>query len=256
MLSNNNKVLKEVRKILQKDSISQIEVVPLSLISKLIVMMNQKLEKIINSYEIKLNKLVKEQFDNNIECVLYEFDYRFNTLIVGIRLNFKEDFKRVMFRKENNKLYVFKNELDGLYDQKLLKFLEDYLLELYNKYMDFSDFKKQSNYNITVPNSLFKVDITSIGIRLYIPSSSNKFNSLISIESDDFEEKININCKNIDILKEIEGLESELYNKVYVSLDDCPPWSKGILKQTRKNQLINSLIVESKNNELNKKTNH
>ena len=194
------------------------------------------------------NFLLKEHFiSSKLESIhirVEDFNYENNDLKIDIdpKGGPFSKYSSIFLKKENGIIYVKKTETDWATD--VLGVLKDELSELYDKFLEFSNFRKIKKIEMNSLNCKFAIKIreyfTSIEAYLdvwdyFILKTSNhqvreyKYDGFISS----------------DIISIIYGNEEQLLENILVKIDDLPEWMQSILYEIRRQELEELQRLES-----------
>ena len=185
-----------------------------------------------------------------------KFDSENKKLILIIKDHFNRDYEKIEFIREGADLKIVSGTFK--YNQYKLNTVCELLEKLYNEYMKYYNFMKQTSYNISTPYSDFYIDIDFLRISIfstieyddmtfigspysrYIRSKIRNFtiSALISpwerfLLSCDYES----HSKSVKISNTVAGKEEKIFKNIFIDIDDCPEWCQEQLRGIRKKQL-------------------
>jgi len=137
------------------------------------------------------------------------------------------------FYKENGDLIIRPIGLNFYHDKKLLPITGELFSELYDKLLEYKDYKKQGTLKLKTLNSAFLTEISTYDLMIYSPKQNFSIKSLFVYDKEKFETQ---NTSN-NISKIIDQNESLIFSKLYVKIEDCPKWMHEILFKRRKEEL-------------------
>lgn len=238
-VSDSKDILEELKNTLIQEKNKDTNCISLYDIAKLLKQKNLEYNRLKKSYEIIFNNSIHSRFKNDSSCVVYNFNYDNNELLLGFK-HYKE-MKEISFKKSDGDLYISSTE--SPYAKDILTMLGNDLSNLYDEFIQFSDFIEQFNYNI-ISNSIFLVNISKYGVRLYAQSKSNIFSNSFELSSYSYSNEYDYDCNSNIVVSAIQGKEDEIFRKIFIRIDDCPAWSKQTLYQVRQEQLAGEKKLE------------
>lgn len=250
-ISSLSQILEEIKSILTTNKIKNSDCISLYDVIVLMTKINYEYEKVKKTYIRRIDNLIEEKFDSSSYVVIYDFDYDNQELSIGFNYN-GYNYRKIFFAKSDGNLYITKSEF--FRDKDVLVAIGTELSQLYDEFMKFSAYKRESKFNIRPINSNLFVDISSHSIDIFteypIERITKDFKLTFIINSG----KYKYDCNSTTIITAIEGKEKEIFKKIFVKIEDCPKWCQEILSEIRRNQLIEEQKIEyeEKNKQLRK----
>jgi len=121
---------------------------------------------------------------------------------------------------DNEELYIYKT-------------LGNELSKIYDKLLEYKEYKTTGFLNPISINSNFKIDLN-----IYHTSIFNEYKREFDISSYSYKDGYDYTCNSNNIINVTKGNEDELFKRIFVRIEDCPEWTRNILYERRKNQLI------------------
>ena len=237
-ITNKKEILEELKSILNYNKIKDPNVVSLSLVYDVVKEKDVAYENDKKLYENIIDSKLKEKYSDEAFCVIHNFDYENNIMNIGFKEYNWDEIYSIYFSKKNGDLYVVKSK-GFLYTNEHLVNLGKELSELYDKFLTYKSFDKESR-RIKGINSNFKIRIYNGGVGLYNEIIPNDFSLYNYIFKNDY----SYDCNSYEIVDLIKGSEDKLFDKIYVNIDDCPNWMQEELKQARYEELVNEEKIE------------
>jgi len=231
-------ILNEIKNIFTQEVNKDEDVISLYHVSHLMKEMDRKYSQIETSY-----KCIFEQKLSPSRIIIYRFDYDSNELQIGV--SFLGDYYKMCFTKQDGDLFITKSEY---YDsQKVLLNLGNDLSILYDKFMEFKEFKKQYSYGVKTINSMFYANVSSSKVSFLNSSGYFKcFNNGFEIISNSYTPNYEHVCNSTNILNIVKGNEDELFKRIFVKIEDMPKWCQSSLYEIRKQELEKEQAKEKK----------
>ena len=181
--------------------------------------------------EDNIDNIIQHKFGNNSFIAVYNI--KDNMIELGFTINNKnKKFKKIIIIKENNKYIIKKDETNK--GEIILNLIQRELNNFFKLNEIFNYFNNQYKNEIRCINSSLKVDISLYSINVYIGHNKN----LLKIRYNIVEDKIDVNGIN-NMIEIIKGKETELLNKLYIKIKDCPKYYQNeINNQQRKKYKI------------------
>lgn len=151
-----------------------------------------------------------------------DFDYENSQLIIKY---YKDN---MYFTKQNNDLILVKSEY---YDAKnILGKCGKEISERYDKFIEDISFYRDYMNNVQSTNSNFKINSDKYEINI-------NYNQFFTLSAKIFKNEYKYDCNSNNIISVYRGKEDELFQKIFIKIDDCPEWTHEILYELRKEQL-------------------
>lgn len=241
-------ILNELKNILQTDKIEdsgQISIydkyISLYDISNLITRERKKYEDLKKQTGKLLEKVFDEYISSDCKCVVYDFDFDDNELIIGFNTSNYLNCDSITFAKINNDLYLKKD--NSLYGQDIFNCASDILSDAYDQLIKFKDLFTQSTYDPNLINSKILIYISAYGTNIEVQNPKSVFNPYFSLKIDS-EGDIIKNCNSSTVNNLIKNKEREIFKKSFIMINKCPKWMQEELYEIRKNQIIEEKRIE------------
>lgn len=178
---------------------------------------NQK----VNDIKEMINIMVEIKGDFSF-CSLIDFNFNSNILTLGFDRKVKYRFK------------VNGNKIEAL-DQSM-PYLDDYIWNLYNLYLNYAEFCKTEIRNLPSTNTNFFVNFNMLGFNAFLTDANKIF---FNIDFDALTNNSNCNCVFIsETHKEfVDNNYWDFLNYIFVYIDDLPTWLQKEVLISKKNDL-------------------
>lgn len=227
--SKSSTMLKEISNVLNSEKIKDNNCISLYDVTKLIKTKNEKHNHIKEQYINLLQNILESNCNRLIYTIIHDFDYENKELVISFNGRYGQHYEKIVFSKENGDLYIKRSE--SMYGNDMLVYLGNEISDLYDKLLDYSDFKQQSNYDFQSKNSNFYVSISCNNVGVYYKT--------LCVNSYGFQDGYIINCNSNNVINTIKGHEKEIFKQIFVNIEDCPKWSRTLLYEIRQKQLNN-----------------
>lgn len=201
-------------------------------IIKLLKKKNTELDTTKDMYDDYFDRTVHEKFSSSSSIIVYGFDYDADLLRIGFKR--WDDYDEIKFKKENNDFFV--SESESYYSNDILALLGNTLSNLYDKLYTLKQFKTERVNRVKPINSNILVDISSYGIRVYIPSTT-RYSNDFELECFSYTDDYKYDCNSHTIISIIKDKETEFLKNILIDIDDTPEWMQPILKEIKSEQL-------------------
>ena len=232
-LSSAQLILEEVKKILVAEKNHDSDCISIYDIAKLIKEFHYKYDNLIKLYNDRLNYSIHSR-NKDLWIGIHDFDFKTNELRIGLK-KYDESPQEISFTKANNDLYITKSK--SYWSEEVFPLICSTLSELYDEIIKFSGFENDYCYNLPTINSKFHVDISSYGVNFFDTFSTNMFIHDFQLSSLSFKDKYECICNSSTVIETIKGEEDEIFNRIFVKIEDCPKWCQPLLYETRKIEL-------------------
>lgn len=245
-ITSRKDILEEVKNVLLEPKNSDSECISLYDVSIILKKLRYEYDRINKTYEDRLNDIIGRNFNLGGNIIIHDFDYKNEILNASFRKLGFGDYKNISFSKENGDLYVVKSEI--CYSQEILKVLGPTLSELYDKFLEYSDYKdyKKSTLDIKPVNSRFSVKISNAGLSIFLKNLRNSFVRNFELSSSCYLRGYELNCNSSLVGDAIKEKEQEIFKRIFIKISDCPIWLQDTLYDFRKNQLAEEKKLEDK----------
>ena len=202
-------------------------------IARVLKIQNSKFENDKKTNSDYLDQTVDNEFSSSSSIIIYGFDYDTDTLRVGFKR--WEDYDEIKFKKEDDDFYI--SESESYYAKEILALLGNTLSHLYDLLLAHKPFKTERAYKVKPVNSNILVDISSYGVKVYIPSSNNRFTNDFELECFSYTNDFKYDCNSNNVINAIKNQEIEFLKHILIDIEDTPEWMHPILKSIREKQL-------------------
>lgn len=230
-------VLQELKSILEYDEDENKDENSISLYDILKVMREKTEEEIL--LDRKLKKTIYDAYYSKMslaDIVLadIEKDYENGELIIrGARI-------KGTFIKQNGDLILKSNNYYPFQD--ILYKCGDAISKRYDEFMENTSFyrDRMTMTNVRSTNSSFRINSDDEFLSF---GDGMVFELKTTIEG---KREYMLDCNSYNLASFFEDNEYELFNKIFVKIDDCPKWSRKDLYKIRKRQLKRQQELEQK----------
>lgn len=230
-ISSSSQILEEVKSILTSEKNLESDCISLYDIAVLMSKTNHKYDNTVKKYEEDIEYLTNEKI------IIYDFDYDYNELMIGVK-SYGKVYKKIIFKKKNGDLYISKAEYNWAKD--ILESAGTEISKLYDDFLEYKNYKEDNRYGVKPINSNFLVDISYHGVS--ICATNKSFNS-----SNDFElsfpeyydenHEYKYDCNSTKVMDALKGSEKQIFKRIFVKIDDCPKWMQEKLYKKRQKEL-------------------
>ena len=234
--SEYNKILEKLKKLISDKNIKNRDYISLYSITKLLKSSSKKLNVLKETCARSMEQLIYEECGQYINIVIGEFDSSSKTLSIGIKTNpliESEQYKNIVFSKENNELCINRTELDATSNGIILRTTGSIISSLYDELAKYSGYKDINSSNIKIPGSIFSCRISKD--KVTVEGNISGIGLQIISQTDTSQNNVSSNS-NI-LINAIKGHEDELFKKAYIKINDCPKYLRKTLKEVRRKQL-------------------
>lgn len=203
-------------------------------IYKVIEKYYNNLESMQNKYKSILDSNLKTTNNNRNYCVIYGFDYKKRYLRIGFKGYFDDDYYTVCFSKKNGDLFIAETE-DKFHSDEYLATCGNTLSKLYDEFLKYEDYERESYYQIKPFNSSFGVNLSKHGVT--VVDKIDTLNEDFVLKAYVWKKEYDYKCNSHQILSVIKGNEYIFLNNIYVNIGDCPVWMQETLYKARKDEL-------------------
>lgn len=230
-ISSNTEILEEIKNILTQEPNKDPNCISLYDVARLMKSKNSEYRNMIDSYENSFECIIKREFSPHHNVTIGNFNYDRNEL--EIRFSYWGNPTKIIFSKKDGDLYIVSSETTR--GQKILALLGNQLSELYDKLLQYSEYKNTEFHHPNSINSKFKIDVNIYHISIFTESNyKREFN----LSSYSYKNGYDYMCNSNNIINVVKNNESELFKRIFIKIEDCPEWTRSNLSKTRKNQLI------------------
>jgi len=235
-LTKSSEILEEIKNLLVSEPNKDNDCISLYDIAQLIKRKNTEYERDKHSCDNHFDYVISSKYLSSSRIVVYDFDYDKSELRIGFK--YKKDYDDIIFAKEDEDLYL--KESESYRGKEILVELGDSLSKLYDKFIQYRDFKKQSLYGFKSVNSNFLVAVNAYEVSIFV----RKFLNAFRLASTNYNDNYFYDCNSNTVISALKGKESEIFKRIFVRITDCPKWSQPILYEMRQNQLIEEKKLE------------
>lgn len=225
-------VLQELKSILEYDEDENKDENSISLYDVLKVMREKTEEEIL--LDRKLEKIIREAYYPEKFYLDIVKDYKNGVLII------RGDLIKGTFIKQNGDLILKSNDYYPLQD--ILYKCGDAISKRYDEFMENTSFyrDRMTMTNVRSTNSSFRINSDDEFLSF---GDGMVFELKTTIEG---KREYMLDCNSYNLASFFEDNEYELFNKIFVKIDDCPKWSRKDLYKIRKRQLKRQQELERK----------
>ena len=209
-INSRSAILEEVKRLLTSDKITNNDCISLYDVAVLISQKNYRYETLKDSYQKYFNRIIKSAFGSSSNLAIYNFEYDKNEL--GIGFNYiGNNYDKITFIKKESDLCISKSE--SFWAKKILTIIGVELSELYDKFTEFSSYKKESKYRINPVNSSFLVYIGPYGVSIFVESPTNTFMKDFKLTFPSYSNQYNYDCNSTTVTSAFRGKENEIFKR-------------------------------------------
>jgi len=240
-----SEILKEIRDVLSKTKTNDLDSISLYSIFKVINKKRTDYEKSKRSFINSIERILKYRCGRNFKVRICDFDYANNLL--NLTLDSNENSKwciseRMIFSKVNGKIVLCSEKTEN--SDIVLFLLGNHLSKLYDHFMVYKEFLLQNGLNIPT-NSKFVINITKNGINVNTTTLKNRFKNDFGLSLATLNGEYKCECNSTDILKLLNGKGKEIFEKIFVKIENCPKYLQKDLYELRKEELIKKSLLFS-----------
>lgn len=242
-ITSSSEILEETKSILLAEKNNSSDCISLFDVAQLLKKLYHNYNMVKKRYESQFESILKSTFEDS-SIIIRDFDYGDKLLEIEVKIWDSGNYEYISFAKANNDLYIAKSKC--LYDKEVFAELSSGLSKLYDEFIVFTDYKDINNakFNIKSVNSNFGVDISNYGARIFVKSQGNPYFNDFELFSPSYRKKYSLKCNSGVVNEAFKNREEEIFEKVFVRIDDCPEWSQEMLYEIRQNQLIEERKIE------------
>lgn len=237
-LENSQEILEEIKDVLSQNRNKSISQISLYDLRNIIRSRYSKYKNIISNYQNKLSSIVENKLGRSSSIIIYSFDHKEGKLNIGFK--YSDQYKKITFaQKEDGDVYVLKSET--YHAEEILSLCSNQLLNLFKEVKSFDGFELEHNYDCKIENSNFRAAISKYGVDIF---SDGLLNNRFKISSYSYKNEYEDKCNSSIVLSAVKDKEDLLYKKLFVEIENCPSWSRGVLMLLREEQLVEEEIRE------------
>lgn len=230
-----DETIKELDRVILEGKNKDEDAISLYDVAHLVKDINNEYEDTKNNYEDKLNSTLRDSINSDSIIAIHDIDFKEKK----IKLSFREysfmDFEEITFSLEDDDIRILNTDSHNasLVFPSISKTLKD----MYDDLEAFSNFKDYQNSSINKEaiNTDFNIDISHYGVSLYKKDFNDK--KYVEFSSPSYSDKYKLNANSGKLNKAFDGFEDDIFKNVYIKIDDCPKWSRAMLKEIREDEL-------------------
>lgn len=234
--SEYNKILEKLKKLISDKNVKNRDYISLYSITKLLKSSSKKLNVLKETCARSMEQLIYEECGQYINIVIGGLDSSSKKLSIGIKTNpliESEQYKNIVFSKENNELCINRTELEATSNAIILRTTGSIISNLYDELAKYSGYKDINSSNIKIPGSIFSCGINKD--KVTVEGNINGMELQIISQTDTSQN--NVSSNSSILINAIKGHEDELFKKAYIKINDCPKYLRKTLKEVRRKQL-------------------
>lgn len=246
-INNKEEIIKEIKRVLngEEDTIDENSICKPKKVKSPNSISLYRLYKVIEQ-EYHGSQNVKKKYQNYIDgilerngsssrgCVVYDFDYKKRHLRIGFKEFSRGDYRTTCFTKKDSDLYIAETE-DRIYAPKYLAECGDILSTLYDEFLKYEAYERETIYGIKPLNSSFAINLSKHGITIL--DKEDTWNENFELNAYVWKNEYDYKCNSHQIISELKGKEYIFLNNVYVNIGDCPVYLQEKLYKARKDEL-------------------
>ena len=236
-------VLESLKGLLESEELENEDIISIYELLKVTRNKYSNYKEMIDRYDLYLKDDVEELNDDNNVCI-HGFDYDTNRLNISFKLG-NEPWDDVVFFKDDEKgLYIEKSKNNHTKDLFASSYRD--ILNFYNEFLKYRGLRTQSVYEKKSVNSNFEFDTSFLSTTLrYISGTNIRYNEF-ELSYDYINDRYEYDCNSSKVLDILKNHEKDLLKKIFVKIEDCPEWTREILYDVRKKQLVESKKQQKK----------
>lgn len=236
-ITSTTEILEEIKNVFNSSENKDEDCVSLDIVLNLMRLNNRRFNKINIIHQRRLDTIMNNHY-NNVGLIVYGYDYEKGNLKIGYK--FLSTYNKIVFTKKNDDLIIVESE--SCHANDVLACIGNELSLLCDLYEQYREFTEQFNYGIRAVNSNFLINLSSNEISFFARTGKYSFCKDFELTAYCYDKfgnnQYGYNCNSNNILSLIRGQEDELFERIYIKIDDCPKWCQESLYEIRKNQLI------------------
>lgn len=233
-ISSKREILEEVEDIFSQEKNKDSDCISLFDVAKIFKKKSEEYESTKRLYEKELDYSLHLKYGRNCNCYIQDFDYDNCELKMDL---YYLGWEKFSFKKQEGKLYISSTD-SKLRSDNILALLGNELSKLYDEFIQYQDFSKQFRFGINSVNSRFLIGFGKWGVNITTILKDfelTSFNSTGDYKCD---------CNSNIVVNAIQGKEQEIFQRIFIKIDDCPLWCKEILYEIRQEQLAEEQRLE------------
>jgi len=234
-------IIEEVKKILETEKNKDKDCISLYDVARVMKKKYNEYYLMRSYYQVCLAKSMKDKY-GDARVIINDFDYDKKEML--ITFGCFDSYQNVYFAKNDEKIYITKTK--SAKGKEILSTLENELSQLYDEFIKYRDFERQSIYGAKSSNTNFLVDICNFRVSIYAKEELNRYKNVFELSSYSNTNEYDYNCDSNMVIRAFKGKENEILKRIFIKISDCPKWSQSILYEIRQNELIEEQRQEEK----------
>lgn len=239
-----SELIEEIENILKSQPSKDVNYISLYEVVKLIRNKNNEYKDLKKRYAFLLGEHFRSCKPKYIHFEVADFDYENNELKIEIDNTpvFRPIYHSIIFKKENEEIYVKETETDWSSD--ILYILKDELSELYDKFLKFSKFKKTKEFKVIPLNCQFDIKIY-VKYFTYISAFLKEHSFFMLRFSNEISEYKYDGFISSSITDILYNNEDNLLRNILIKISDFPEWMQPVFYETRRQEIEELQRIES-----------
>lgn len=180
--------------------------------------------------ENTLNSIISHKIGPNYKCFIYGIDCEKNIIKICL-CDETNKYKKITFKVNDNNLSVLDSNSDCA--NKLIYYVGSVLLSGYKLLSKYNGLLNQSISDVLDCSGNYLISIDMGGINI------NNIDNTFSIHYNVNDSRYSYSCVCKESLNMINGHEEDIFNNIFIKIDDLPPWLFQIANRL--------LLIESQN---------
>ena len=234
----NTAILEEIKNILGGDENKSADCIDLWTVQQLRKNKYEECKKSKTRLNEQMRNVLKAKYGEDAFALIDRFDYAPDISKLGILVCYNNFYdENIVFAITKGDIsicnaHATKSSLSvESRASEILKLLDLLLLEAYETYV-FEMQRCQAICNIKPTNSNFLVSINLHGVEICFDNLKLKFQDCANQPKYDFD-----SYASYKVLEAISGQEEEIFQRIFVKIEDCPEWMHAALYEERQSQL-------------------
>lgn len=183
-------------------------------------------------FKCLIEERIEKHFGEGSLTAFHGLDFSTDEISISFRKNRYDDYKKVVFAKYNDDVYLKSSETS--YGKDVFGVLYEIIFNAYNELIKFKNYDQEKCYYVKTINSNFIANISHYGVDICdSPDFSSKFKLIKASCNNTY----TCECNSGIVLNTVKGIEDEILKCTFVRIEDCPNWMKDSLYEMRKNEL-------------------
>ncbi len=242
-MESKKKIKEEIARLLVDEKTDNQDMISIFDVYQLISEYSKKYDELKKKYNELLTSQIadknnKMSANKELEMGIRDIDIKDGIYQIITAYNYYSTGKKNLTIAEENidgdaDYYISKgSEYDYNY---MLHKIAPILPQMFADFRPLLSYKKQSVSDINTNSPLFKVSIYHFSVNLYVGSANHVYNEFEISKNTQY--GYFYECNSVNLMNFLEERTDELFNSVFVNINDCPEWMRERLHQIRNEQL-------------------